>query len=169
MTIEKITVQQLDILLPVAKKTFFDAYAHLSSPDDFNAYSNAAFNEEKLLSELNNPNSSFYFAMIGNAPAGYLKLNYGDAQKEFQDGNAMEAERLYVLKEHHNKQIGKQLLQFAIQIARDKNLQYIWLSVWDKNLRAIRFYERNNFKITDTHTFPFGDEKDDDFLMKLEL
>jgi ribosomal protein S18 acetylase RimI-like enzyme len=169
INIETITAQQLDILLHIAKKTFFDTYAHLSDPDDFNAYSNAAFNEEQLLSELNNPNSSFYFAMEDNARAGYLKLNYNDAQKAFQDKNAMELERLYVLNEYHNRKIGKLLLQFAIQTARDKNLKYIWLCVWDKNTTAIRFYERNNFKITGTHTFPFGDEKDGDLIMKLEL
>ena len=166
MTIEKITAQQLDILLPFAKKTFFDTYAHLSAPADFNAYSDAAFNGDKLLSELNNPNSSFYFAMMDNSPAGYLKVNYSDAQKEFQDQNTMELERLYVLSQYHNKQIGKQLLQFAIQAAHNKKLQYIWLCVWGENLTAISFYERNGFKISGTHTFPFGDEKDGDLIMK---
>ena len=48
-------------------------------------------------------------------------------------------------------------------------MEYLWLGVWEKNEKAIRFYEKNNFKIFSSHEFKMGDEIQTDFLMKLNL
>jgi ribosomal protein S18 acetylase RimI-like enzyme len=34
----------------------------------------------------------------------------------------------------------------CIEIAKEKDRAYIWLGVWEKNDKAIRFYERFGFK-----------------------
>jgi len=169
MIITKIDGTDIDTLIHIAEKTFRAAYAHLSKPEDIDAYTSAAFSREKLLTEFNDLNSDFYFAMVDNEPAGYLKLNYNNAQTEFKDSDAMEIEWLYVLPGRQRQQIGRQLLTFGIQKAIAKQLRYVWLGVWEINHKAISFYERNGFKITDRHTFPFGDEKDADLLMRRDL
>jgi len=159
----------LDTLLNISKKTFYDAFYHLCKPADFEAYTAVAFHPDKLLSELNNPNSHFYFAIIDGQPAAYLKLNFHDAQTEFCEPDAMEIQRIYVLSDYQGKQIGKQLLDFATGKAIEQQMKNIWLGVWEKNPNAIRFYQNNGFKIIGKHTFPFGDEVDADWLMKKEL
>ena len=79
---------------------------------------------------------------------------------------ALEIERIYVLGEHHGKHIGKQLLHFAIDIAVDKQFNYIWLGVWEHNNKAIGFYERNGFAVFSSHEFLLGDDRQTDLLMK---
>ena len=37
------------------------------------------------------------------------------------------------------------MLEHAINSARQKQKKYIWLGVWEKNERALRFYEQNGF------------------------
>ncbi len=168
-SIQKIDPDQIDTLVHIAASSFRDAFYHLSRPEDFEAYASAAFTNDNFLSQLNNPDSQFYFAMWDDNPVGYLKLNFNDAQSELQEKNGAEIERIYVLSEHQGKAIGKRLLEFAIETAIEKQMEYIWLGVWEKNPNAIRLYERHGFKIIGKHTFPFGESKDEDFLMKLEL
>jgi len=165
----KVQPSNLTTLLAISKQTFYDAFLHLNDPTDIEAYATSAFNPDKLLAELTNPFSKFYFAMIDGHPVGYIKLNYSSAQTEFKHENAVEVERIYVLADQQGKKIGNQLLDFAINTAIESNLQYIWLGVWDKNFNAIRFYERNGFKIFDSHPFTLGTDLQTDLLMKREL
>src|SRR5471030_1090078 len=117
VSIKKVGVEDLNVLLAYSKKTFFDFFAHLNEPANMEAYSSVAFTPDNMLEQLTNPDSSFYFAVIDNEVAGYLKLNFNDAQTEFKEKTAMEVERIYVSGEHHGKKIGKQLLNFAIETA----------------------------------------------------
>jgi ribosomal protein S18 acetylase RimI-like enzyme len=169
--IEIIKVQPsgLTTLLAISKQTFYDAFLHLNNPADIEAYVTSAFNADKLLAELTNTFSAFYFAMLNRQAVGYIKLNYSSAQTEFQHENSVEIERIYVLADQQGKKIGNRLLDFAIDIAIKNKLQYIWLGVWDKNFNAIRFYERNGFKMFDSHPFTLGNDLQTDLLMKREL
>lgn len=130
------------------------------------AYASAAFTSQKIQSELSNPNSHFYFAMLDGEIAGYLKLNYGLAQTEFQDQNTVEIERIYVLAEHHGKKIGHQFIDFALKDAADKNLQCVWLGVWEHNQKALSFYKKHGFEVFSSHEFVLGSDKQTDLLMK---
>jgi len=57
----------------------------------------------------------------------------------------------------------------AIEIAREKNAEYVWLGVWEKNLRALSFYKKNGFIEFDKHIFKLGDDEQTDYMMKLKL
>lgn len=167
--IQPVRPSEIDTLLALGLKTFYDAFEHVNNPADFEAYTAVAFSREKLLSELDNHDSVFYFAMLDDEPVGYIKINYGRAQTEFQDGNAIEIERIYVLASQQGKQIGQQLLDFTINKATREKLQYIWLGVWEHNHNAYRFYERNGFTDFSTHYFMVGNDKQTDVLMRREL
>ena len=97
--IEIIKVQPSDLttLLAISKQTFYDAFLHLNDPADIETYASSAFNSDKLLAELTNPFSAFYFAILDGQAVGYIKLNYSSAQTEFQNENGVEVERIYVL------------------------------------------------------------------------
>ena len=107
--------------------------------------------------------------MVDNAVTGYIKLNYNSAQTELQDANALEVERIYILQEHQGKQIGKHLLDFAIQTAIDKKMAYIWLGVWEHNNKAISFYKSKGFTQFGSHPFVLGTDEQTDILMRKEL
>lgn len=166
VTIQKLTLADADVLLALSKKTFFYFFAHLNKPEDMESYSSIAFTPQKIQAELSNPNSHFFFAMLDGEIAGYLKLNYGLAQTEFQDQNAVEIERIYVLAEHHGKKIGHQFIDFALKETTDKNLQYIWLGVWEHNQKALAFYKKHGFEVFSSHEFVLGSDKQTDLLMK---
>jgi hypothetical protein len=153
----------------ISKQTYFNAFSAENSPENMWAYLESSLSKTKLLEELKEPNSKFYFAEINHKTIGYFKINFGDAQTDLHDHNALELERIYVIKEFQGKQIGQKLLNKVLGIAKKNQMDYLWLGVWEKNERAIRFYERNGFSVIGSHPFRMGDDVQTDLIMKLPL
>jgi diamine N-acetyltransferase len=167
--IRKVTVNDIDQLQMISKRTFLEAFASGNEEKNIAQYIEKAFSAHKLLEEVKNINSEFYFAQAGSEVIGYLKLNSGDGQTELQDQSALEIERIYVLKDYHGKNVGQLLYEEAIKIARQRNAEYVWLGVWEENPRAINFYKKNGFIEFDKHIFQLGNEEQTDIMMKLQL
>ena len=86
-----------------------------------------------------------------------------------KDNKALEIERIYVAKAFHGKKVGQILYEKAIHIAKQMNVAYVWLGVWEENPRAIHFYKKNGFVEFDKHIFRLGDDEQTDLMMKLEI
>jgi ribosomal protein S18 acetylase RimI-like enzyme len=151
----------------ISRQTFIDTFSAVNTEANMHKYLEEALNAEKLLREINDRDTNFYFAESGDTVIGYLKLNYGDSQTELVNANALEIERIYVSKEYQGQRIGKLLFEQALREAREKNLDFVWLGVWEENTKAIRFYEQNGFTEFDRHVFMLGDDKQTDIMMKL--
>jgi ribosomal protein S18 acetylase RimI-like enzyme len=76
---------------------------------------------------------------------------------------------VYTLEEVWGKGVGQLLLEAAISYAKREGKTWLWLGVWEHNVRAIRFYEKNGLRIFGSHPFPFGDEIQNDWLMRVEI
>ena len=61
------------------------------------------------------------------------------------------------------------MLEHAINSARQKQKEYIWLGVWEKNERALRFYEQNGFYRIGTLCFILGKDRQTDHIMRKDL
>ena len=169
ITITKLTPNDIASLQSIGKQTFYETFAAGNTEEDMQMYLNESFRTDKLTMELQEPNSEFYFALLNNEPIGYLKLNFGAAQTELKDETAIEIERIYVLKEFHGKLVGQALYNQALEVAKQASANYIWLGVWEKNLRAINFYIKNGFEKFDKHLFKLGKDEQTDIMMKLKL
>jgi diamine N-acetyltransferase len=167
--VTRVTAEDLDSLLEISRTTFRETFAESNSPDDMQKYLDENLNRDTLRDQLTHPDSEFYFAVIDESPVGYMKLNFGAAQTELKDVNAVEIERIYALKEFHGKQVGQTLYHKAVDIAKSGKLQYLWLGVWEKNQRAIAFYRKNGFVEFGKHVFMLGNDKQTDLMMKLVL
>jgi ribosomal protein S18 acetylase RimI-like enzyme len=169
INIEQINHSHIEALQQIGRQTFAETFAESNSAENMAKYLEEAYSYEKLSTEINNPNSFFYFAMLDEKVIGYLKLNCGASQTELKDNDAFEIERIYVLKDFHGKKVGQLLFDKAIQVAKEQQVSYVWLGVWENNKRALQFYTKNGFVEFDQHKFVLGDEAQTDILMKLEL
>ena len=174
MNLDKINIRliSIDDLLSLQKiglETFKETFSSSNTEENIKTYLDSAFTTDKLMTELNNPFSTFYFAELENDIIGYLKLNFGNSQTELKDNNAVEIERIYVRKEFYGMKVGQVLYEKAIEIARLNNADYVWLGVWEENPRAISFYKKNGFVEFDKHIFNMGNEHQTDIMMKLQL
>lgn len=167
--IKKVTLDNLNQLQKIGKQTFFETFASGNTEENMKNYLDEGFSLAKLTNELNDSNAEFYFATLNNNVIGYLKLNFGQSQTELKDDKALEIERIYVLKAFHGKSVGQLLYEKAMQRAKQKCADYLWLGVWEKNPRAINFYKKNGFVEFDKHVFKLGNEQQTDIMMKLKL
>jgi ribosomal protein S18 acetylase RimI-like enzyme len=133
------------------------------------AYLAEAFDLEKIRMELETPQSEFHFLYADRKLAGYIKINDVPAQTDINDPNSMELERIYIKSEFKRLGLGTVLIQYAEEIAISRGKAYIWLGVWEKNHRAIAFYERMGYEEFDRHTFRMGDELQSDLVMRKNL
>ncbi len=159
-------MQDLAELTDLSIKTFYPAFGPLNSEANIREYMERAFSEEQLSGELANPACVFFLVQNDRRTAGYLKLNFAPAQTDLQDPDSLEIQRIYVLPEFQGQKLGERMIGKAIAIARENRLRYIWLGVWEKNIRAVRFYEQHGFTVAGSHPFPFGDEIQTDLIMK---
>ena len=165
MDIKKATVSDIDDLVGISWKTFYEAFHHLNTKANMEAYMSKAFAKERLILELENENSAFFLFRNSADVIGYCKINRKDAQTEFKDDTSMEIERIYLDEEHQGLGLGTEMLNKIKMMALDEGVKYLWLGVWEKNPGAIRFYERNGFDVFSEHEFIMGDEVQMDKLM----
>ncbi|MET1258457.1 GNAT family N-acetyltransferase [Flagellimonas sp. DF-77] len=169
LRLEACTLNDVDLLVKVSRATFKAAFEAQNDADDFAAYLTTAFSKETLADELTQTHTDFYFCHGADGLVGYMKLNAFDAQSELREPEGMELERIYVLPEFQNRKIGQYLLQQALDIAKARSKRYLWLGVWERNLKAIRFYERHGFEKFGTHPYLIGADEQTDWLMRKTL
>ncbi|MDR6922576.1 MULTISPECIES: GNAT family N-acetyltransferase [Chryseobacterium] len=167
--INKATAEDLEVVQNLGRQTFSETFSDSNSEEMMKQYLEESFSTEKMISELNNPDSYFFIVCEDDDPVGYLKLNSGPAQTELQDDASLEIERIYVKKSHHGKKIGQLLYEKALEMAENLQKEYLWLGVWEENHRALDFYRKNGFETFGTHTFRLGDDEQTDLMMKKVL
>ena len=60
-------------------------------------------------------------------------------------------------------------MDFALDQARKWGKTAIWLGVWEHNVPALGFYQKNGFRQVGHHDFVMGDEVQTDFLYLKEV
>ncbi|TWR26583.1 GNAT family N-acetyltransferase [Mucilaginibacter achroorhodeus] len=169
ITLRRVDLNEADLLLNIRQQTFFDAFASKNDPAHMQAYAKEAFTIANTIAELSNPESEIYFALADNEVAGYLKLNFNNAQTEQQGNDALELERIYVLEKFQGQKVGKYLMDYAINKAMETGKKFIWLGVWEHNEKALAFYQSKGFVVFGSHPFKLGADNQLDLLMKKDL
>jgi ribosomal protein S18 acetylase RimI-like enzyme len=170
ITIQPIGTNEVVALQQISQQTFFETFASSNTEADMQQYFDTNLTIEKLLAELNNPESFFFIAWEKEEPVAYLKLNIGRAQTELQnDAAALEIERIYVANSHQGQKLGQLLYNKAVETARELGKTYIWLGVWEENHKAIQFYLKNGFVAFDQHIFVVGADEQTDMMMRKNI
>lgn len=167
--LKKCSADDIDILVRLAAETFYETFRAVNTKEDMEKYIKEAFNRDKMLKELNDVNSAFMILYCDEEPAGYMKVNEAPSQSDINDSNSLEIERIYVMEKFQNRGMGKYLMDKAVSIAYERKKHYIWLGVWEKNEKALRFYGKNGFYKTGAHSFLLGEDKQTDYIMRKDM
>ena len=167
--IRKVEIADVEVLAKLAKQTFRETFAHDNTEEQLQEYFEEAYNLIVLSTELEDPDSESYFIMHEEEIAGFLKVNWGNAQTERELENAFEIQRLYVLQTYQGFGLGKQLFEFALEHAENNGFSWAWLGVWEHNTKAQAFYNRYGFEKFSQHRFMVGQKVDTDWLLKKKL
>ena len=167
--IRKVEIADVEVLAKIAKQTFRETFAYDNTEEQLQEYFEEAYNLRVLSTELEDPESETYFIMHEEEVAGFLKVNWGNAQTERELENAFEIQRLYVLQTYQGFGLGKQLFEFALEHAEKNGFSWAWLGVWEHNTKAQAFYNRYGFEKFSQHRFMVGQKVDTDWLLKKKL
>ncbi len=141
------TEADTEVLALLGRLTWAESHGHyIDDKNNLLKYLNENFSITKTKQDLNNPKHRFYIVYVDNLPVGYAKLEVNAINENVPSQNNCRLERIFILNEFIPLKIGQQLLTFVEEKAKALQLDVMWLSVYIKNKRAIRFYERNKFK-----------------------
>lgn len=136
-----------EVLALLGRITYAESHGHfIDDKNDLSNYINEAFSVSKTKQDLNNSKNLFYIIYVDELPVGYAKLVLNALHESIVSENNCRLEKIYILNEFIPLKIGQQFLTFLEEKATALQLDTMWLSVYIKNNRAIRFYERNEFK-----------------------
>ena len=164
VVIRKVLPEEVEELKVISEDTFRETFAHDNTESQLQAYFDTALSEEVLLDEITHEESRYFFIIVDDVKAGFLKTNVGSAQTEQHLDNAFQIQRIYISQAFQGMGLGKRLFEFALQEARDLGC------VWERNFKAQIFYDKYGFEKFAEHDFLVGDGKvDRDWLLKLKL
>lgn len=141
----------IPLLCNIARQSFLDAFGRMNDPEDNQAFIDEHFTPENIRAALQTPGTVFLLAFRDQQPAGYAKLSNQEIPAALKTAAPLKMEKLYFLKPFTGKGFGEQLLQHCTKWASSNGYSHIWLIVWDRNMPAIRFYDRLGFT-------PFGQD-----------
>lgn len=93
----------------------------------------------------------------------------GAAQTEPMGEEYAEIQRIYVLPDHKRNGLGRALMDFAGEWARERGKTKVWLGVWEHNTSAQAFYAARGFRRVGEHTFVTGTEAQVDWILAADL
>jgi ribosomal protein S18 acetylase RimI-like enzyme len=132
-------------LSKLGKTTFKETYAAYNHQENFQKYLKASFSKASTTTQLEDDGNFFLLAQLDKEYIGYAKLRENNKPFHDKSVNAVELERVYVLKEYQGEGVGKNLLEKCLAFARLRKYPVMWLGVWEKNLSALKFYQRQGF------------------------
>jgi ribosomal protein S18 acetylase RimI-like enzyme len=162
-------LKDIPILRKVAIEVQYDTFGDSNSPEIMEAFIQENFTDDKLTQEFAEPGSQYFMAWDGADVAGFMRLRVTDEVETHLGPNALEIQRLYVMKRHQGKKIGGMLMQLALDYGRTRGFEWIWLGVWEKNIKAQKFYGKWGFEHFGEHVFWMGPDPQNDYLLKLKL
>jgi len=147
----------------MARQSFSDAFAHLFDPAPFAQFLAEVYGPGGTMERgFADPSIQWQAAAIGDRIIGYAKLSPLTAPAPAPQPGAMELQQIYVLTPWHGQGVAERLMGWALDAARAAGAPEIYLTVFDHNARAKRFYTRHGFVQVGHCTFKLGDRVDDD-------
>ena len=150
------TSADVSALVELARVTFRDAYHLLDDPADIADYVAKHFTPHAFTSILNDPVSALFVVMRGPRYVGYAHVRRSPVPPGVTGPSPIELVRLYLQQTEIGTGLGARLMKTVLDEARRVQCKTIWLSVYDKNVRAVAFYKRFGFTNVGTKEFYFG-------------
>lgn len=165
MQIRTATPTDNHLLSELGARTYKDTFADGNTAEDMALYLAGSFSPEKQAAELAQAGTIFLIAEEDDQPVGYTRLRQDPPPECIQGMKCIEIVRLYAVKEYIGRGIGAALMQASLDEAARLGCDIIWLDVWEKNPRAIAFYQKWGFEKVGEQGFQMGIDLQHDWLM----
>src|SRR4051812_48293102 len=154
----------------LAATLFEQTFAADNTPEDMAAYLAQTFRPDLQSAELGDEACRVWIAEDdGGAAMGYAML-WRDSRTDSVDARLpAEVQRIYVDRALHGQRVGDALMRTCMEQAIEWGCDVLWLAVWQRNPRAIAFYEKSGFRRVGVKTFQLGSDVQHDYVMARNL
>ena len=156
-------------LAELGERTFRETFAADNSADDMDAHVAGKFGAAVQARELADPSVTFLVAEADDRLVAYALVRAGPAPACVGASRAVEVERFYVDRPWHGTGVANTLMSACAAEAAHRGADTLWLAVWERNARAIRFYARHGFRDVGAQHFVLGSDVQDDRVMAKTL
>lgn len=171
------TVADASRLSQLGAVTFRDTFAGENTPEDLAHYVAASFTPDRQAAEIVDPAGIVLVAERDQAAVeaedaelvGYAHLVSGPAPAAVDGRAPLELKRLYVARAWHGRGVAQALMDAALDAARARGAETLWLGVWERNPRAAAFYRKYGFERVGEHTFVLGADRQTDWVLARPL
>ena len=168
------TVADAPRLSRLGATTFRETFEGENTPEDMARYLAEAFTPDRQAAEITDPAATVLLAErrgpSGDAElVGYVHLVSGPAPEAVRGPAPLELKRLYVARAWHGQGVAQTLMDAALDAARVRGAQTMWLGVWERNPRAAAFYRKYGFTRVGEHTFVLGADVQTDWVLARPL
>ena len=151
----------------LGRRTFTQTFGHLYTPDDLAAFL-GTHSAESWAEQLGSNDFAVRIAVAGGVPVAYAKL--GPPSLPFEPrGPSIELRQFYLLAPWQGRGISHALMDWAVDEAKRRGADDLYLSVFVDNHRARRFYARYGFEFVGHYAFMVGNHADEDLILRLSL
>lgn len=158
----KVEEENIKELAELAKDIWFEYWQNTLTLGQIYYMVNKFQSEIALTEQIQRENFTYYFIENNDEIVGY----FGIVPEEKQ----LFLSKLYLTKENRAKGIGKAAFEKIKEIAKEKNLTRIQLTVNKQNFKTIQIYEKWGFKSLHAMTTRIGNGYVmDDYLMEYDL
>lgn len=151
----------------LARDSFTETFGHLYSPANLAAFL-AGHTTEGWAATLASRADAVCVAEVEGTLIGYARLGAPKLPFEPEPG-AVELWQFYLLRPAHGTGLADELMEWVLADAARRDAPALYLSVFEDNGRAKRFYARHGFAFVTTHAFLVGDHRDTDHILRRAL
>jgi GNAT superfamily N-acetyltransferase len=157
-------------LLPVARRIFSLTFAARYDEGEFERFCDETYATDGVMArDFQRADVNWQVAIADDEPIGYAKLTALRAPANNPRPGALELQQIYVLPDWHGTGVAGQLIDWALERARAHGAPEIYLTVFNHNERAKRFYTRYGFDEVGHCTFQLGSRLNDDRIWRRPL
>lgn len=156
LTFRRGSAEDAEALARLAARTFLETYRDFEEVQDNAGYVAEHFQVPAIAALLRDPRCTTLLAESGPHLAGYAVLRAGTMPPCVRGAHPLQLERFYLGAEATGRGEGARFLRAVQAEARILGALTLWLGVYHRNARAIRFYESRGFHRIGERDFPFG-------------
>jgi ribosomal protein S18 acetylase RimI-like enzyme len=165
LTIRSAVTADAEALARLAEETFRRTFAADNTPEDMEAHCASAYGAAIQRGQI--ADAAIDTLVVEDERAelvAYAQLRPG-VPPGLTPPDPIELWRFYVESSHHGRGLALRLMTEVIERARRRGARTLWLGVWERNLRAHKFYRKCGFVEIGSHTFTLGRDRQTDLLM----
>ncbi len=156
---KKCNTNDINQLIDVSQQFYPKHYAHIWKNEDTSYYINLSFTRKAFEKDFEVDNIIYFLIQKQNKNLGLLKIRKYQEIDIYNNNEALQLEKIYLLKESTGLGIGKKGVEFVKQYANDLQKKVIWLDVMTTS-PALLFYQKMGFKTISFYSLDYPGLKD---------